>query len=150
MKIFLKQDVPGVGEAQEVVEVADGYARNYLLPQGMAVRATEGRIAAAKEIAKSQERREEQARERAEVVAERLAEKEINFTVRAGETGRLYGSITSGDVAEKIGKLLGQEFDKRWVLMDRPIRDVGEHIIDLKLEGGVRGHVKVVVEAEEV
>jgi large subunit ribosomal protein L9 len=149
MKIFLKEDVSGVGEAHEIVEVADGYARNYLLPRGVAVRATEGRIKAAKEYAASRERLEERAREHAEEVAAKLVEKTMTFKVKAGETGRLYGSITSGDVADKLQRMLDQEFDKRWVLLERPIRDVGEHDVELKLEGGVRGHIKVVVEVEE-
>ncbi|MGC9346857.1 MAG: 50S ribosomal protein L9 [Anaerolineae bacterium] len=149
MKVFLKEDVSGVGEAHEIVEVADGYARNYLLPRELAVRATEGRIKAAREYARAQERRDDRAREYSEEVAEQLAEKEISFTVKAGETGRLYGSITSADIADKVGRILDQEFDKRWVLLERPIRDVGEHTVELRLEGGVRGEIKVVVEAEE-
>ncbi|MGC9468783.1 MAG: 50S ribosomal protein L9 [Anaerolineae bacterium] len=149
MKVFLTKDVEGVGKAQEVIDVADGYARNYLLPRGMAVRATEGRIKTAKQIAESQQRHAERTREQAEAIAETLAEKEITFTAKAGETGRLYGSITSADLAERLEGELGQEFDRRWILMDRPIRDVGEHIVDLKLEEGVRGHVKVVVETDE-
>jgi large subunit ribosomal protein L9 len=149
MKVFLREDVSGVGKAHEIVDVADGYARNYLLPRELAVRATEGRIKAAKEYARAQDRREERAREYSEEVAEQLAERQVSFTVKAGETGRLYGSITSADVADKVGRILDQDFDKRWVLMDRPIREVGEHVVELKLEGGVRGEIKVVVEAEE-
>lgn len=149
MKIFLREDVSGVGKAHEIVNVADGYARNYLLPRGLAVRATEGRIKAAKEYAASRERLEERAREHAEKVAAELAEKTMSFKVKAGETGRLYGSITSADVADKLTRMLDQEFDKRWVMLERPIRDVGEHNVELKLEGGVRGKIKVVVEAEE-
>ncbi len=150
MKVFLIEDVSGVGSANEVVDVADGYARNYLLPQGMAIRATEGRIKAAEQYAESRARREELEREVSQQIADRLAEEVITFTATAGETGRLYGSITSADVAEKITELLSEEFDRRVILMDRPIRDVGEYTLDLKLEGGVRGHVKVVVESEEV
>ena len=80
MKVFLQKDVPGVGEAHEIVEVADGYARNYLLPRELAVRATEGRIKAAKQYARTQERLEEHARQQSEEIAEKLAEVEISFT----------------------------------------------------------------------
>lgn len=149
MKVFLKKDVPGVGKALEVVNVADGYARNYLLPRGLAARATEGRVNAAQQHAESEVRREQRARAQAQDMIEALAEKEIVFTVKAGETGRLYGSITSADIAEKLGALLEDDFDKRWLALDRPIRDVGTHVVDLKLAGGVRGHVKVTVEAIE-
>lgn len=149
MKVFLKKDVPGVGEAQEIVEVADGYARNYLLPQGLAVPATEGRVAVARQHAQAEARRELRAREKSEMMAEQLADKELRFAVKAGETGRLYGSITSSDIADKLGNMLDMEFDRRWIALERPIRDVGEHTVPLKLEGGVRSQVKVVVEAEE-
>jgi large subunit ribosomal protein L9 len=150
MKVFLLKDVPGVGKAQQVVTVADGHARNYLLPRKLAVRATEGRINTAKQHAQSEIRREDRAREQAQAIAAELEDKELNFKVKAGETGRLYGSITSADIAEKLTRLLDSEFDKRWVLLDRPIRDVGNHTIELKLEGGVRGHINVAVEATEV
>jgi large subunit ribosomal protein L9 len=149
MKVFLKEDVPGVGKALEVVTVSDGYARNYLLPRGLAVRATEERVNAAQQHAQSQVRREERARTQAQDLAASLADKEIVFTVKAGETGRLYGSITSADIAEKLSTMLETQFDKRWVALDRPIRDVGTHVVDLKLAGGVRGRVNVTVEPIE-
>ena len=147
MKVFLKQDVPNVGEEHEIVEVADGYARNYLLPQGFAVRATEGRIRQAREIAAAQRRQAERDQEHAEELADRLGEITLEFTMKAGETGRLYGSVTSADVADRLEETLGDEFDRRWLEME-PIRDLGEHEVDVNLEGGVRGQVKVVVEAE--
>lgn len=149
MKVFLKEDVPGVGEAMEVVEVADGYARNYLLPRELAVRATEGRIKAARQYAESQALRKQRARERALALAELLNDTTLSFKVKAGETGRLYGSITSADIADALERELDRELDRRWLELERPIREVGEHSIELKLEGGVRGHVKVVVEADE-
>lgn len=147
MKVFLKQDVPNVGEEHEIVEVADGYARNYLLPQGFAVRATEGRIRQAREIAAAQRRQAEREQEHAEELADRLGEITLEFTMKAGETGRLYGAVTSADVADRLVETLGDEFDRRWLEME-PIRDLGEHEVDVNLEGGVRGQVKVVVEAE--
>jgi large subunit ribosomal protein L9 len=150
MKVFLKKDVPGVGKAMEVVEVADGYARNYLLPHDLAMRATEGRIKTAKQYAESQALRKQRARERAEALAEMLKETKLSFKVKAGETGRLYGSITSSDIADALERELGRELDRRWLEMERPIRDVGAHTVELKLEGGVRGYIKVDVEADEV
>lgn len=149
MKVFLTKDVPGVGQANEVVDVADGFARNYLLPQKKAVRATEGQIKVAQQISQSQARRQEQARSHAQELVDTLSDKQVSFTAKAGETGRMYGSITSADIAERIGSMLGEEFDRRWLVMERPIHDVGEHTVDLKLEGGVRGHIKVIVEPEE-
>ena len=149
MKVFLTKDVPGVGKANEVVEVSDGHARNYLLPRKVAVRATEGQIKIAQQHAENQKRRVDRERERAQQLANKLDQTSVSFKVKAGETGRLYGSITSSDVAEQLSSVVGNEFDKRWILMERPIREVGEHVIDLNLEGGVRGRVKVIVESSE-
>jgi large subunit ribosomal protein L9 len=149
MKVFLMKDVPGVGEANQVVDVSDGHARNYLLPRKLAVRATEGQIKIAQQHAENRTRRVERERERAQQLADTLAQTSISFKVKAGETGRLYGSITSSDVAERLSSVVGNEFDKRWILMDRSIRDIGEHMIDLKLDGGVRGHIRVIVEPSE-
>lgn len=101
MKVFLKKDVSGVGTANEVVDVADGYARNYLLPQGLGVKATAGEVKVAKQYAESQALRVKRARERAEKLAALLSEKVLYFKVKAGETGRLYGSITSSDIVDR-------------------------------------------------
>ncbi len=150
MKVYLLKDVPGVGEANQVVEVSAGHARNYLLPRKLAVRATDGQIKIAQQYAENQSRRTERERARAQQLADTLAETSISFKVKAGEAGRLYGSITSADIAERLSGVVGNEFDKRWIMLDRPIREVGEHTIDLKLEGGVRGHIKVTVEPSEV
>jgi len=150
MKVFLKKDVSGVGTANEVVDVADGYARNYLLPQGLGVKATAGEVKVAKQYAESQALRVKRARERAEKLAALLSEKVLYFKVKAGETGRLYGSITSSDIVDQLTRDLDIEIDRRWLALDHPIREVGEHMVTLKLEGGVRGQVKVIVEADEV
>jgi large subunit ribosomal protein L9 len=148
MKVFLIQDVPGVGKAKEVKDVSNGYARNYLFPRGLAVSATKGRIKAAEDYEENQVHREQRVRERSLKIAEQLQETPLQFRVKAGETGRLYGSITSSDVATKIGQLLGIEFDKRLLKMDRPIRNVGTHMVDVKLQGGVRSQAQVIVESE--
>ena len=148
MKVFLKRDVPGVGKANEVKDVSNGYARNYLFPRGLAVPATKGRVKAAEDFEENQAQREKRARERSVKIAEQIQDAELKFYVKAGETGRLYGSITSADVAKKLGQTLGIDFDKRWLKMDRPIRNVGKHLIDVKLQGGVRAQAQVMVESE--
>jgi large subunit ribosomal protein L9 len=148
MKVFLKKDVSGLGKANEIKNVSDGYARNYLLPRGLAVPATDGQIKTAQEYAKNQQTRETRARERSQQLAAQLQTTSVRLSAKAGEKGRLYGSITSADVATAIGRVIGAKFDKRALLMDRPIRELGEHIISLKLKGGIRSEVRVVVEAE--
>ena len=148
MKVFLKQDVPGVGKAKEVKDVSNGYARNYLFPRGLAVPATKGRIKTAVDHEETQMHRENRIRERSGKLAAQLQDTPLQFRVKAGETGRLYGSITSSDVAQRIGQLLGIDFDKRWLKMDRPIREVGTHMVDVKLQGGVRSQAQVIVESD--
>jgi large subunit ribosomal protein L9 len=149
MKVFLKRDVPGLGKANEVKNVSDGYARNYLIPKGLAAPATENNLKAAKSFAESQKAHEDRIRERSQHIAEQLKTKTFKFTAKAGETGRLYGSITSADIAAEIGHVLNMAFDKHWIALERPLRDIGTHAVDIKLDGGVRAQAHVVVETEE-
>lgn len=149
MKVFLKRDVPGLGKANEIKNVSDGYARNYLFPKGLAAPATEGNLKAAQVFAETQKAREERIRERSQHIAEQLNTKTLKFKAKAGETGRLYGSITSADIATEIGRALNMTFDKHWLVLERPIREVGTHAIDIKLDGGVRTQAHVIVETEE-
>ncbi len=148
MKVFFKRDVPGVGKAHEIKDVADGYARNYLIPRGLAIPATSGQVKEAQDYAKTQHAKEDRVREHSLQLAERLKATPLHLKAKSGEKGRLYGSITSADVAEAIGQALGADFDKRAVMLERPIRELGEHIVELKLRGGVRGQARVIVEAE--
>jgi len=113
------------------------------------VPASAGNVNVAKQVAEMHERQEARIREHAQRIAAELSEKTLTFTMKAGETGRLYGSVTSSDIAEQLTATLREEFDKRWVQLERPLRDLGEHVVDLRLEGGVRAQVKVVVEPEE-
>lgn len=148
MKVYLKRDVPGLGKANEVKEVADGYARNYLLPRNLAAPATQGLVHKSKEKKVKQTVSASRRRQRSEEIAERLKSEPLHFKVKAGETGRLYGSVTSTDIAKAISRVISADFDKRHVLLERPIRDVGIYVVDLKLDEGVRAKARVVVETE--
>ena len=151
MKIVLRQDVPKLGEAGSVQQVANGYARNYLIPQGLAVVATPGelKVAAnnqavlARKIAKQEQQQQS--------LADRIDGQRLEFTARAGDQGRLYGSITAGDVAERLSAAINHEIDRRKVVLDEPIRTVGEHGVTVHLVGRLRPQVRVIVhgEAEE-
>jgi len=149
MKVFLKRDVPGLGKANEVKTVSAGYARNYLIPKGLAAPATASNLKAAQVFAETQKAREDRIREHSQRIAEQLETKTLTFKAKAGETGRLYGSITSADIATEIGRALNMTFDRHWISLERPIREVGAHAIDLKLEGGIRAQAHVVVETED-
>ncbi|MEA3308270.1 MAG: 50S ribosomal protein L9 [Chloroflexota bacterium] len=149
MKVILKKYVPNVGKVNDICDVSVGYARNYLIPHGFAVPATSGAVQKSKNLKKRHNLIRTKARTQAELVAQQLQGEVFTFQVKAGETGRLYGSITNQDVAEAIEKVLGASFDKRQIVMERPLRKLGEQDLELKLDEGVSAQIQVVIEAEE-
>src|ERR671927_216326 len=148
MKIVLMKDVPNLGTAGEVKDVADGYARNYLMPKGFAVLATKGLIKQAQERAEAQRKREFKARTDAEALAQRINGQTVRFTARVGELDRLYGSITNVDIAEKLSSQLGIEVDRRRVELGDPIKRAGVYSVVVNLGHGLEPRINVVVEAE--
>ncbi len=150
MKVLLLEDVENLGEAGEVVErVAGGYARNYLFPRKLATVATPGAIKQAKLERKAEARREEETFEEAKALAEALDGQIVTFAARAGESDRLYGSITSANIAEALEKEVGQEVDKRKIELDEPLKELGAHAVTIKLAPEAEAKVTVVVEREE-
>jgi large subunit ribosomal protein L9 len=149
MKVILIKDVKGIGKAGAIKEVSDGYARNYLLPRGLAQIASE---AAQKQIElqrKAEARRERRQIDEASEFAQELSKLELHFRARAGENDRLYGSITSADIAEQITAHTHTELDKRKIVLEEPIRSLGQHKVTVRLMPDVSAEVKVVVEKEE-
>lgn len=145
MKVLLTQDVYKLGHAGEVKTIADGYGRNYLIPQGMAVLATEGAMKRADAL--KNKALLKRAAESAEIdaMAQVIGSKTYYFNAKTGEKGKLYGSITASQIAEKIGAVLGAEFDKRKVELREPIREVGTHHVTVRLSADVNPKVAVVV-----
>ncbi len=145
MRVVFLNDVEGVGRAGEIKNVADGYARNFLLPRGLAAAATANYVQQAEKraraIAKEQERLDEEARGR----AEKLGAQPVVIKARVGEQGRLYGSITSSDIAEEVSKLAGREIEHRHVLLDAPIKEVGSQEVPVTLTRNVRATVTIEV-----
>jgi len=148
MKVLLLQDVQHLGKAGEVKDVAGGFGRNYLLPKGFAVLATQGQIKQAEQRLQAERKRVDAARKDAEAVAARLNGKSISFTVKVGEQGRLYGSVTSADIAEQIAQQLKVEIDRRKIELDEPIKSTGTHPVTIRLVSGVEPVVNVVVNGE--
>ena len=148
MKIILKQDVPNLGREGEVEEVADGYARNYLIPQGMAVKATPGALKDFEHRRKVQATKHERLKKRAESLARRLTAQTLTFEVKTGDTGQLYGSITNADIAEALKEQAGEEIDRHDIPLSEPIRTVGEHFVPVHLLEDVEPQVRVVVKPE--
>jgi large subunit ribosomal protein L9 len=149
VKIVLRKDVDKVGEAGTVQTVSDGFARNYLIPQGFAVLATPGELKVVAENQRVKEIKIARQERQLQDLANGIGGKRLVFIARAGEGGRLYGSVTAGDIAEKLSAAIGQDVDRRKVVLDDPIRSVGEHTVSVHLVGRLRPQVTVIVQAEE-
>lgn len=149
MKVILNKDVKNIGKAGAVKEVNDGYARNYLLPQGLARVATAGAQKQAEQEQIAEAKRENRLHTEAKDLAAALQGMELRFKARAGESDRLYGSITPADIAEKITEKAHTEVDKRKLVLDEPIRSLGVHKVTVRLMGDVHAEVKVIVEKDE-
>ena len=147
MKILLLKDVYHLGHAGDVKKVADGYGRNYLIPQGYAVLATSGALKQAESIRSKAEVVRKQLNTEMSAVAERINGTWITFASKAGETGKLYGSITSQMVAEKISEKAGVEVDKRMIDI-QPIRTLGEHKAHVRLTIDIVPIVNILVHRE--
>jgi len=145
MKVLLIEDVDNLGYAGDVKKVANGYGRNYLLPQNLAVLATPGALKQADTIRNAADKLRAQEKEDAEVIVNQLVGLELLFERRAGETGKLYGSVTSGDIVEAIDAKTGIAIDKRKVVLPEPIRTLGEQEVTIKLMIDVQTSVKVEV-----
>jgi large subunit ribosomal protein L9 len=145
MKILLIQDVDNLGYAGDIKAVAKGYGRNYLLPYKMAVLATPGAVKQAQIVRKAAEARRARERADAQAIVNQLADIQLLFERRAGETGKLYGSVTSSDIAKEINAQTGIEIDKRKVNLPEPINMLGEYEIKIKLMMDLAAPVKVEV-----
>ncbi len=148
MKIVFLKDVSAKGKKGDIKEVADGYARNFLLPQGLALPATPAAIEAAK--MQSEERALREGREQEEVneLIQRLEGRELHFKARAGVKGHLHGAITSADIAAELSHLVDIEVDKKKVELDEPLHHLGSHEITISLAKGSEVKITVVVEEE--
>jgi large subunit ribosomal protein L9 len=147
MKVLLIKDVYKLGHAGDVKRVADGYGRNFLIPQGLALLATAGAMKNAEAIRTQANTRRAELNNEMGAVAEKLADLVLTFTSKAGETGKLYGSITTQNIAEAITKKTGVELDKR-TIDAQPIRNLGEHKIHVRLTVDLIPTIKVVVYRE--
>jgi large subunit ribosomal protein L9 len=145
MKVVLRQDVENLGEKGSVKNVADGYARNYLIPKGMAVVATPGELKVVATNDAVKQRKIQRQEQELQGLADRINGQKIEFEARAGSNGRLFGSITNGDIAEKLSAAVGTEIDRRKVVIDEPIRTIGDHPVTVNLVGKLRPQVTVVV-----
>ena len=149
MQVLLLQNVPGIGTAGQVKKVADGYARNYLLPHKLAMPANDGAIKQAESVKQAALRREAKTKSEAEELAKLISQTSLAFRAKAGEGDRLFGSITTGDIAEALARERGITIDKRKIEAG-PIKELGTRQVPIKLHPEVTAHLTVNVEKEAV
>jgi large subunit ribosomal protein L9 len=147
MRVVLRADVSAVGKKGDIVEVSDGYGRNFLLPKGLAMKATPGAEAQASSMRRSRDVKDARERASAEEVAKRLVPAVITITAKAGSEGRLFGSVTAADIVDAVGAQTGIDLDRRRLLLDEPIKSVGVHQVAAKLHADVEFPVTVEVVA---
>ena len=143
MKVILRADVDRVGKKGDILDVSDGYARNFLVPKGLAIAASQGAEAQAAAMRRSRDIKDAREREGAEAIARQLVPAVIRISVKAGSEGRLFGSITAADVASAVTEQTGIELDRRRLHLEEPIKTVGTHEIPVKLHSDVEFRVTV-------
>mgnify|MGYP006142050333 CR=1 FL=1 len=147
MQIILNQDVETLGKAGEIITVKPGFARNYLIPQGIATMATKKNIEATQKVIEIQERKDARTRTNLEVLAERLNKLTLKFELQAGEDDKLFGSVTNIMIAEAIAEK-GYTVDRKEIEMEETIKSVGNHYVVVKLGNGFSGRIKIKVSAK--
>ncbi|MDR3242435.1 MAG: 50S ribosomal protein L9 [Clostridiales Family XIII bacterium] len=147
MIVILIKDVKGLGKSGDVVKVSDGYARNMLLPKGLAGKATDGNV---RNLEKQKALLEEKKREEIEAaraLAEKLGGINVKILTKSGDSGRLFGSVTSKDIADALKKQHNVNIDRRKIVLDSPIKNIGEHSVEIKIYPEVSAAITVAVEA---
>lgn len=148
MIVILNRDIKGTGKAGDVVNVSDGYARNMLLPKGYATEATEGNIRSLKKQKAIAAERKAEEKAAAQQTAEKIGKVSVEIKTKAGEGGRIFGSITSKDIADALKAQHNITVDKKKILLDSPIKQTGEMTVEIKLYTDVNAKLKVVVNAQ--
>jgi len=149
MKLILTAAVDKLGIAGDVVEVKDGYGRNYLVPRGFAIRWTRGGEKQIDGIKRSRDAREIRGLDHAQEVRSQIEGLQVELPVRAGDTGKLFGAVTAADIAGAIRRAGGPSVDKRAIEISKPIKLVGSHTVGVKLHDGVTAHIPLTVTAQD-
>ncbi len=148
MKVILTKDVEGWGTIGDIIEVKDGFARNYLIPKGLAYPATDNYVRMVQNILQQKARKLEKEKEKALQIAEKIDGVEIVLKKKVGITGKLYGSVTAADIAEAVKEQHGVEIDRKKIMLRNPIRDIGIYTIKIRLHPQVSATIKVNVQPE--
>ena len=148
MNIILTENVEGLGKIGDQLKVKPGYARNFLVPRGLAVEANPRNVKELEHNKRQMERKQQRVTEAAELLKAQIEKKVCTFTLRASEEGKLFGSVTGQDIAQSLADQ-GVEIDRKKLVLDEAIKTLGEHQVTLKLQPGIAATVKVVVSAAE-
>jgi large subunit ribosomal protein L9 len=146
VRVILKSEVRGLGRTGEVKDVADGYARNYLLPKGLAIEATGGELKHLAQERQAEKSKKDRAHQDAEELAKRLGEVTLVFRLKAGEQGKTFGSVTTKEIAQALKKEARAEIDKTKVVLHEPLKSLGIHRVEVRLLPDVRAEVTVAIE----
>ena len=146
MRVILKAEVRGLGHSGDIKDVADGYARNYLLPKGLAIEATGGELRLLAQERQSEKTKKDRAHQEALDLAKRLADVTLVFKLKAGDQGKTFGSVTAKEVADALKKEARAEIDKTNVVLREPLRSLGVHTVEVRLLSDVRANVTVAIE----
>ncbi|NDD86769.1 MAG: 50S ribosomal protein L9 [Actinobacteria bacterium] len=147
MKVLLRQDISGVGRRGDIVSVSSGHARNFLLPRGLAIAATDGAVVQATSMRRARDLREAADRESAQAIVAELAKRTIQVQAKAGSEGRLFGSVTASDIAQAVSVQAGITLDRKSIEIASPIRTVGDHNVTVELFAGITGTISLSVSA---
>lgn len=145
MQVILREDVKGRGRTGDIINVADGFARNYLIPQGLATLANKGAVEQAKSMQRARAIKLEKEKVGAQELADKLSGTELAITANAGDEGKLFGSITSADIAKEVAKVTGIEIDRRDIAINSQIKTVGEYSASIELHPEVSVDVAIKV-----
>jgi len=148
MKVILLQDVKGVGKKDEIINSKDGYARNYLFPKNLAVEATPGNLSKLKDKKASEQRKKEKDFEEAKKLAEEIKKITLKIKAKCGDNGKLFGAITSKDVSEALKKDYNKNIDKKKIILEESIKQLGGFNANIKLYEGVNTTLKILIEQE--
>ncbi|MGI6707177.1 MAG: 50S ribosomal protein L9 [Clostridia bacterium] len=148
MKVILQQDVKGSGKKGDVVNVSDGYARNFLFPRGLAIEATKANLKNLKNRKEAEAHRKAQELEDAKKLADKMKGLSVEITAKAGENGKLFGSITNKEIAEALNKQHKIKIDRKKIVLDEPIKSLGELTVEVKVYPEISSELKVVIKGE--
>ncbi len=147
MKVLLRSDIAGVGRRGEIITVSSGHARNFLLPQGLAIEATKGAVSQAEVMRRSRDQREVADRTEAQKIGATLSQQQFEISAKVGKEGRLFGSVSAGDIADAILQQAKFTIDRKKVNITTPIRTIGEHTVTVDLFADIEIAIKLSVVA---